>query len=109
MRSMIFVIDDQSNSGSPEEMAEIDKFNERLRANEHWVFAAGLGASRTATLIDNRGGISLSRAGSIFDSKEYYSGFWIIDTKDLETAHSVALEASKCCYRRVELRPFLGQ
>ena len=109
MRFIIYVIDDQSNSGTDEEMTEIDKFNDRLKVDGHWVLAAGIGAPSTATLIDNRGGVSLSRAGSLFESMEYYSGFWIIETKDLHTAQSLASEGSKCCNRKVELRPFLGQ
>ena len=108
MRYIIYVIDDQSNSGTNEEMTEIDEFNERLRVDGHWVFATGIDAPSTATLIDNRGGASLSKVGSLFESREHYSGFWIIDAKDLQVAQSLAFEGSRCCNRRVELRPVLG-
>ena len=108
MRYIIFVIDDQSNSGTQEEMAEIDKFNDQLIADGHWVMAAGLGAPITATLIDKRGGASHSKDASLFESKEYYSGFWVIEAADHGLALRLAGEGSKCCNRRVELRPFLG-
>ena len=38
----IAVLDDASNSGSADEMAAIDVFNDMLRANGHWVMAAGI-------------------------------------------------------------------
>ena len=41
-------------------MVEIDKFNDELRANGQWIFAWGLQAPETATVIDNRGGANLS-------------------------------------------------
>ena len=39
---MIFVIDDLSGSGTPEEMNAINAFNDELRANGQWLFAGGL-------------------------------------------------------------------
>jgi len=41
----------------------------------------------------------------LFDSKEHYSGLWLIDAADAETAKKLAFEASKACNRKVELRP----
>ena len=57
MKFLISVIDNLSNSGTPEEMVAIDSFNDRLRANGNWIFAWGLQAPETATVIDNRAGI----------------------------------------------------
>ena len=51
MQYLISVIDDESGSGTPDEMAAIDTFNEGLQANGHWVFAGGLGAPRTARAV----------------------------------------------------------
>ena len=59
MRFLINVIDDLSHSGTPTEMAEIDKFNDSLRAKGQWIFAWGLQAPDTATVIDNRAGANL--------------------------------------------------
>jgi len=39
MKFLISVIDDLSHSGTPAEMAEIDKFNDSLRAKGQWIFA----------------------------------------------------------------------
>jgi hypothetical protein len=105
MKFLISVIDDLSHSGTPAEMAEIDKFNDSLRAKGQWIFAWGLQAPDTATVIDNRSGANLETGKPLFDSKEHYSGLWLIDAADAETAKKLAFEASKACNRKVELRP----
>lgn len=107
MRYLIFVIDDRSNSGTPEEAAAIDEFNEALRRDGHWVMAAGIGAPDTASLIDNRSGTVLSTQASLFGGTEFYSGFWIVEAPDAALAEQLAAAGSAACNRRVELRPFL--
>ena len=106
MKFQISVIDDLSNSGTPAEMVEIDKFNDELRANGQWVFAWGLQAPQSATVIDNRDGANLSTGKPLFDATENFSGLWIIEVADAETAERLAFAASKACNRKVELRPF---
>jgi hypothetical protein len=105
MRFLISVIDDLSNSGTPAEMAEIDKFNDSLRANSQFIFAWGLHAPETATVIDNRNGANTETGKPLFDAKEHYSGLWLIEADSPETAKKLAFEASKACNRKVELRP----
>ena len=105
MRFLISVIDDLSNSGTPAEMAEIDAFNDKLRANNQYIFAWGLQAPETATVIDNRNGANTETGKPLFDSKEHYSGLWLIEAADAQTAKTLAYEASKACNRKVELRP----
>jgi hypothetical protein len=105
MRFLISVIDDLSNSGTPAEMVEIDKFNDSLRANNQFIFAWGLHAPETATVIDNRNGANTETGRPHFDAKEHYSGFWVIEADAPETAKKLAFEASKACNRKVELRP----
>jgi len=107
MQYFVSVIDDQTGSGTPDEMAAIDAFNDRLRADGHWVFAAGLGAPATATVIDNRNGEPLFTDGPFIESKEYVAGFWIIEAADLDVALKLAADGSKSCNRKVEVRPFL--
>ena len=109
MRFVIYVIDTDTNSGGPSEMAAIDAFNDHLQSNSHWITAAGIGAPRTATLIDNRDGAGLVESGSLFNTDEFYSGFWLIQADSEEKALELALAGSKACNRKVELRPYLGQ
>ena len=108
MHYLITVIDDTTNSASGDEMASIDEFNERLRTSGRWVFAGGLASPETATVIDNRAGTPVVTDGPFIESKEYLSGFWIIDATDLDVALELASDGSKACNRKVELRPFLG-
>jgi hypothetical protein len=105
MRFLISVIDDLSNSGTPAEMEAIDAFNDGLRENGQWIFAWGLQAPETATVIDNRSGANTETGKPLFDAKENFSGLWLIDAADAETAKKLAYEASKACNRKVELRP----
>jgi hypothetical protein len=88
-------------------MAAINKFNEGLQAEGHWVFAGGLGAPSTATVIDNRGEEALFTDGPFIESKEYLAGFWVMEAPDLDVALKLAAGGSKACNRRVEVRPFL--
>ncbi len=88
-------------------MREINQFNELLRNNGYWVYAAGIGSPDTAHLIDNRGGAGIHSVGYFFDSNNFYSGFWIVDVPNEDSAIKLATEGSKACNRKVELRPFL--
>ena len=101
------MIDDTAGLATPEEMAAIDVFNDRLQAEGYWVFAGGLGAPIAATVIDNRGEATLFTDGPFVESKEHVAGFWIIEAADLDVALKLAAEGSKACNRKVEVRPFL--
>ena len=106
MKFLISVIDGLSISGTADEMVEIDKFNDYLRANGHWIFAWGLQEPSSATVIDNRSSANLSTGKPLFDARENFSGLWIIEAPDSKTARKLAFDASKACNRKVELRPF---
>ncbi|MFJ7967758.1 YciI family protein [Streptomyces sp. NPDC096324] len=107
MQYLVSVIHDRTASGTPEEMAAIDAFNDRLQTEGHWVFAGGLAAPDAATVIDNRGQEALFTDGPFLESKEYLAGFWVIEAPDLDVALKLAAEGSKHCNRKVEVRPFL--
>ena len=79
MQYLVSVIDDTAGLATPDEMAAIDVFNDRLQAEGHWVFAGGLGSPSTATVIDNRGEEAVFTDGPFVESKEYLAGFWIIE------------------------------
>ena len=107
MQYLVSVIDDKTGSATPDEMAAIDVFNDRLQAEGHWVFAGGLDAPDTATVIDNRGAEPLFTDGPFLETKEHFAGFWVMEAPDLDVALRLAAEGSKACNRRVEVRPFL--
>lgn len=103
------MIDDLTASGTPEEMAAIDIFNEKLQQNGHWITAGGLAAPESATVIDNRNGANLETGKPLFATKENFSGFWLISADDQDAARRIAHEGSQACNRKVELRPLLGR
>ena len=107
MQYLVSVIHDKSDLATSDEQAAIDVFNDRLQAEGHWVFAGGLAAPSTATVIDNRGGEAMFTDGPFLESKEYLAGFWIMDAPDLDVALKLAAEGSKACNRKVEVRPLL--
>ena len=110
MQYLLSVIDDKTNSGTPDEMTDIHAFNaDRLQAEGYWVFAGGLNSPATATVIDNRDGAAIYTDGPFVETKEYVAGLWIIEAPDLDVALKLAAEGSKACNRRVEVRPFLGE
>ena len=104
---LISVLAEGNELASAEEDAAIDVFNDQLRAKGHWVFANGLAAPSTATVIDGRPAEPLFTDGPYVESKEHMVGFWIIEAADFDVALKLATQGSKSCNRRVELRPFL--
>ena len=106
MQYLVSVIDDRAGLATPDEMAAIDVFNDRLKAEGYWVFAGGLAAPSSATVIDNRGEEAMFSDGPFLESKEYLAGFWIIEAADLDAARGLAAEGSKACNRKIEVRPF---
>jgi hypothetical protein len=107
MQYLVSVIHDAASLATPDEMAAIDVFNDRLNAEGHWVFAGGLAAPSAATVIDNRGEETVFTDGPFLESKEYLAGFWVMEAADLDVALTLAAEGSKACNRKVEVRPFL--
>jgi len=107
MRFIIFVIDDKTERAPGNEMAAIDAFNEKLEAGGHWITAGGINHGEAATVIDNRADAGIVSPGSLYNDAEHYSGFWLINAPDQETALALASEGSKACNRKVELRPYL--
>ena len=107
MRYMVSVIDDRAGLTTAEEQAAISEFDDRLKSGGYWVFAGGLAAPSSATVVDSRGEEAMFTDGPFVESKEYLGGFWIIEAPDLDVALKLAAQGSKACNARVEVRPFL--
>ncbi|MFZ1153394.1 MAG: YciI family protein [Solirubrobacteraceae bacterium] len=107
MQYLVSVIHDTAGLATPDEMAAIDVFNDRLGAEGHWVFAGGLAAPNSATVIDNRGEEAMLTDGPFLESKEYLAGFWILEAPDLDVALKLAAQGSRACNAKVEVRPVL--
>jgi hypothetical protein len=84
----------------------INRFNDKLKADGAWVFAGGLTPMESATRVDNTGAEPIITDGPFAESKEWIGGFWVIEAPDLDAARAWAVEGSKACGARVEVRAF---
>jgi hypothetical protein len=109
MQYLVSVIADGTEIAVPGEMAAIDAFNDRLRAQGHWVFANGLAEPSSATVVDARGEEPIFTDGPFLESKEFLAGFWIIEALNLDVALKLAADGSRACNRKVEVRPILDE
>src|SRR5690349_4840456 len=105
MQYVLNVIDDRSESATPEEQEAISAFNGRMKEQGSWVFAAGLADPASSTVVDGRGETPVLTDGPFVETKEYVAGVWIIEAADLDEALALAVEGSRHCNRRLEVRP----
>ncbi len=108
-RYLMSVLDETTDLATAQEMAAIDAFNERLRADGQWVFAGGLASPGTATVVDGRYGEPVFTDGPYLEAPEHVVGFWVVEAPHLDVALRLAALGSKNCNRRIELRPFLSR
>jgi hypothetical protein len=94
----------------PDEIAAafkaVDEFNEEVRSAGAWVFAGGLEAPDTATVVRINGGEAVLSDGPFTESKEHIGGFWVIEAADLDEALRWAEDGARACRQPVEVRPF---
>jgi hypothetical protein len=95
----------------PEDMAQayadVDRFNKEVQSSGAWVYAGGLHAPSTATVVDStKGGEPTVTDGPYAETKEHLGGFWVIEAADLDAALDWAKKASTACGAAVEVRPF---
>jgi hypothetical protein len=107
LKFIIFVIDEGNNLANPNEMANIDAFNQMLVDNGHFITAAGIHSGANATVIDNRNDANQISQGSLYSEPAKYTGFWLIEAQDETQALQLAKQGSKACNRKVELRAYL--
>lgn len=86
--------------------AQVDVLNEEIREAGAWVFAGGLSAPATATVVREASGDVLLTDGPFVEGKEHLGGFWIIVAEDLDAALAWARKATVACESPVEVRPF---
>ena len=89
--------------------AQVDAFNEELQASGSWVFAGGLEAPSSATVVDATGSEVLLTDGPYAETKEYMGGFWVVEAPDHEAALEIAKRGSAACMGKVEVRPFQAE
>ena len=87
-------------------MAELAVVNRDLKASGSWVFAGGLHAPSTATVIRVKDGEALITDGPFVESKEHLGGFTVIRAPDLDVALEWGRRVAKATTLPVEVRPF---
>ncbi|MDT0213690.1 YciI family protein [Rothia sp. ARF10] len=104
-------VDDEmpSDEAIQQMFADVEKFNDKVRAAGKWVFAGGLEPISSATVVDATGEKPIVTDGPFSESKEFLGGFWVIEADDLDEALQWAKEGSAACQGRVEVRPFQGE
>lgn len=86
--------------------ADVDRFNDEVKAAGAWVFAGGLHPADTATVVRAKDGEVVTTDGPFAESKEQVGGFWVIEAADLDAALAWAARGSAACRSAVEVRPF---
>jgi hypothetical protein len=97
----------------PEDLAPIEarlaEHNAELRAKGMWVFAGGLAAQSSATVVRSHDGEAFLTDGPFAEAKEHLGGISIIEADDLDEALVWASRlADIVSPLAVEVRPFQG-
>ncbi len=87
-------------------MRDVDAFNQELKAAGAWVFAGGLHAPSTATVVRLRDGEVLTTDGPFAEGKEYIGGLCIIKAPDLDAALEWGRKVARATTLPIEVRPF---
>jgi len=86
-------------------MSEIEEINRDLRATGSWVFAGGLHAPSTATVVRVKDGETLMTDGPFVEGKEHIGGFTVIKAPDLDAAIGWAQRFARATSLPIEVRP----
>ena len=108
MRFLFSVIANGTENDDPSVMVDIDAFNQKLIDGGHRIIACGIAGPSSAITIDNRGDAPIIVNAPFVETTDFQSGLWIIEATDAEQARELAIEASACCRRKIEVRPLLG-
>ena len=90
-------------------MRDVGAVNDELKAAGAWVFAGGLHAPSTATVVRFRDGDVLTTDGPFAEGKEHIGGFTIIKAPDLDAALEWGRRLTRATTLPVEVRPFQGE
>ncbi|SEO68613.1 YciI family protein [Actinacidiphila rubida] len=96
---------------APDELEAIMKgvsaFHDELKAAGAWVFAGGLHAPDTATVVRVTDGETVMTDGPFIEGKEYLGGICIVKAADLDEALEWGRRAATAIPLPIEVRPFV--
>jgi hypothetical protein len=109
---LLSVMQPDGDPPAPEVLAEImrdlEVFHRELEEAGAWVFAGGLDAPSTATVLRAKGTEVLTTDGPYTEGKEYLGGLCIINAPDLDAALAWGRKAARATTLPIEVRPFMG-
>ena len=79
--------------------AAVDRFNTELQSSGAWVFAGGLHAPSTATVVDATKGDVTITDGPYAETKEHLGGFWVIEAANLDARARLGEEGFRGLWR----------
>ncbi|WP_062986727.1 YciI family protein [Nocardia anaemiae] len=86
-------------------MRDLYALNDEMRAAGAWVFAAGLHAPSTATVVRAQGNDMLVTDGPYIETKEHIGGFTVIQAADLDQALDWGKKMAAVITLPIEVRP----
>ncbi|MGV9724891.1 YciI family protein [Nocardia beijingensis] len=99
----------QPDEGAPDDldaiMRDLTALNDEMRAAGTWVFAAGLHAPSTATVLRAEGDDLLITDGPYVEGKEHIGGFTVIRAADLDEALEWGRRLAAVVTLPIEVRP----
>jgi len=90
-------------------MRDVDDVNQEMVAAGVWVFAGGLHAPSTATVIRPPSEGLVMTDGPFVESKEYLGGLTIIHAADLDEALAWGRKVASATTLPIEVRPFVDE
>jgi hypothetical protein len=90
-------------------MRDVDALNQEIKAAGAWVFAGGLHAPSTATVLRLRDDDLLMTDGPFTEGKEHIGGICIVKAPDLDAALEWGRKLAQATTLPIEVRPFQGE
>jgi hypothetical protein len=87
-------------------MSDVNALNDEMRAVGAWVFAGGLHAPSTATVLRAQGDDVLMTDGPFAEGKEQIGGLSIVRAEDLDGALEWGRRLARATTLTIEVRPF---
>jgi hypothetical protein len=107
---LLSVIQPDGDPPPPEYLAKVmenvEVLHREIKAAGAWVFAGGLHAPSTATVLRLRDGEVVMTDGPFAEGKEHIGGFLIIKALDLDAALEWGRKATRAVTLPIEVRPF---
>ena len=87
-------------------MRDVHAVRDEMKAAGAWVFAGGLHAPSTATVVRVKDGDVLTTDGPFTEGKEHIGGFSVVNAPDLDAALEWGRKLARATTLPIEVRPF---